>query len=211
MPSSEALTDDYLAELLAKDARDRTIKYSSYGLQASLPKRPTTNAPKPNTRFLKNIIKETDNHNASLRAKEIADARARLRTINGDSGREEQHGHWDTRRRRDEDGRAFKRRRVDRITTKITAVTTKPSAHAIVNILGEDAVEAQPQTLSEANGKSIAAVAVLPQTQTVLGEKVLGIDTGHAQDRRGKNVITNHTADDLITLPLPFLLHLNGL
>ena len=39
MPSSEALTDDYVAQLLAKDAKDRTIKYSSYGLQAILPKR----------------------------------------------------------------------------------------------------------------------------------------------------------------------------
>ncbi|KAL8662477.1 MAG: hypothetical protein Q9168_008252 [Polycauliona sp. 1 TL-2023] len=83
MPSSEALTDEYLAQLLAKDAKDRTIKYSSYGLQATLPKRPTTNAPKPNTRFLKNIIKETDSHNAALRAKEVADARLRLRAING--------------------------------------------------------------------------------------------------------------------------------
>ncbi|KAL8644137.1 MAG: hypothetical protein Q9226_007915 [Calogaya cf. arnoldii] len=41
MPSSEALTDDYVAQLLAKDAKDRTIKYSSYGLQAILPKRIT--------------------------------------------------------------------------------------------------------------------------------------------------------------------------
>lgn len=39
MPSSEALTDDYVAQLLAKDAKDRTIKYSSFELQAILPKR----------------------------------------------------------------------------------------------------------------------------------------------------------------------------
>lgn len=39
MPSSEALTDEYLAQLLAKDARDRTGKYSSHGLQIGLPKR----------------------------------------------------------------------------------------------------------------------------------------------------------------------------
>ncbi|KAL8688478.1 MAG: hypothetical protein Q9224_004873, partial [Gallowayella concinna] len=38
MPSSEALTDDYVAQLLARDAKDRSIKYSSYGLQAILPK-----------------------------------------------------------------------------------------------------------------------------------------------------------------------------
>ncbi|KAL8635202.1 MAG: hypothetical protein Q9228_007287, partial [Teloschistes exilis] len=79
MPSSEALTDEYLARLLAKDARDRTVRFTGHGLQMGLPKRPISNAPKPNTRFLKNIIKETDNHNAALKAKEVADARVRLR------------------------------------------------------------------------------------------------------------------------------------
>ncbi|KAL8733645.1 MAG: hypothetical protein Q9166_002055 [cf. Caloplaca sp. 2 TL-2023] len=112
MPSSEALTDDYVAQLLAKDAKDRTINHSSYGLQAILPKRPTTNAPKPNTRFLKNIIRETDNHNAALRAKEIADARLRLRGINGDESRDGQKnrrgdGRWDG------DRPSSKRRRLD--------------------------------------------------------------------------------------------------
>ncbi|KAL8627922.1 hypothetical protein Q9189_006373 [Teloschistes chrysophthalmus] len=76
MPSSEALTDEYLARLLAKDAHDH--RFTSHGLQVGLPKRPISNAPKPNTRFLKNIIKETDNHNAALKAKEVADARTPL-------------------------------------------------------------------------------------------------------------------------------------
>ncbi|KAI4110624.1 MAG: hypothetical protein LQ339_001200 [Xanthoria mediterranea] len=114
MPSSEALTDDYVAQLLAKDAKDRTIKYSSYGLQAILPKRPTTNAPKPNTRFLKNIIKETDSHNAALRAKEIADARLRLRGINGNvPAKDLQRGHRGSGPRDQEDARSTKRRRLD--------------------------------------------------------------------------------------------------
>ena len=39
--------------------------------------RPTTKA-KPNTRFLRNIIKETTNHNQALLAKEAAEAQARL-------------------------------------------------------------------------------------------------------------------------------------
>lgn len=43
--------------------------------------RPTTNAPKPNTRFLRNIIKETDTHNTALRAKEAQDAKSRLRRL----------------------------------------------------------------------------------------------------------------------------------
>lgn len=65
------------------------------------------NKPKPNTRFLKNIIKETDNHNAALRAKEIHDAKVRLRRLQEDnisvptSGRqkEDQDGHRPQRSR----------------------------------------------------------------------------------------------------------------
>ncbi|KAL8798731.1 MAG: hypothetical protein Q9200_007709 [Gallowayella weberi] len=38
MSSSEALTDEFVAQILARDAKDRSIKYSSYGLQAILPK-----------------------------------------------------------------------------------------------------------------------------------------------------------------------------
>lgn len=45
--------------------------------------RPPANKPKPNTRFLRNIIKDTDNHNAALLAKEASEARARLRTLPG--------------------------------------------------------------------------------------------------------------------------------
>lgn len=34
MANNEILTDDYVAELLAKDAKDSAIKYSSMGLDA---------------------------------------------------------------------------------------------------------------------------------------------------------------------------------
>lgn len=45
--------------------------------------RPPANKPKPNTRFLRNIIKDTDSHNAALQAKESAEARERLRSLQG--------------------------------------------------------------------------------------------------------------------------------
>lgn len=63
------------------------------------------NKPKPNTRFLKNIIKETDSHNAALRAKEIHDAKVRLRRLQEDditipnSGRQKE-GHDEHRHKR---------------------------------------------------------------------------------------------------------------
>ena len=43
--------------------------------------RPVGTAPKPNTRFLQNIIRSTDNHNAALKQKELGDAAHRLRAL----------------------------------------------------------------------------------------------------------------------------------
>ncbi|KAI9778253.1 MAG: hypothetical protein M1839_008277 [Geoglossum umbratile] len=84
MPAEDVLSDSHVAELLKKDAADRSLRYSAMGLQAFFPKRPTTNAPKPNTRFLRNIIRETDSHNAALRAKEADESRARLKALQGE-------------------------------------------------------------------------------------------------------------------------------
>ena len=82
--------------------------------------RPTANKPKPNTRFLRNIIKDTDSHNAALLAKEAADSRARLQSLGGNTHREEKSsriGGSDIRRRQLGDiaaileGRPAKRRK----------------------------------------------------------------------------------------------------
>ncbi len=71
--------------------------------------RPTTNAPKPNTRFLKNIIKETDSHNAALRAKEVHDAKSRLRRLYA----ERLENPKTTKRSKDLEDQNSKRRRLD--------------------------------------------------------------------------------------------------
>ena len=39
MPAEDRVSDEYVANLLTKDAKDSTIKYSSVGLQALLPRR----------------------------------------------------------------------------------------------------------------------------------------------------------------------------
>ena len=39
MPTKDELSDDYVASLLAKDAKNRNAKYSTYGLQELLPRR----------------------------------------------------------------------------------------------------------------------------------------------------------------------------
>ncbi|KAL2161179.1 hypothetical protein VTH06DRAFT_8398 [Thermothelomyces fergusii] len=76
------LTDDVVAEILAKEASDAAIRYSSMGLEAFRSTKPSNKA-KPNTRFLGRIIRETTSHNAALLAKETAEAQARLDSLAG--------------------------------------------------------------------------------------------------------------------------------
>ncbi|KAM3506847.1 hypothetical protein MY11210_007396 [Beauveria gryllotalpidicola] len=85
MSNEEFLTDDYVAGLLNQEASDCSIKYSAMGVDAFLGKdsnsKKSTNMPKPNTRFLRNIIRGTDTHNKALLAKEAAESKARLRRL----------------------------------------------------------------------------------------------------------------------------------
>lgn len=55
--------------------------------------RPPANKPKPNTRFLRNIIKDTDSHNAALLAKEAAESKARLLSLSSNEYREVKANH----------------------------------------------------------------------------------------------------------------------
>ncbi|KAJ8132248.1 hypothetical protein O1611_g1374 [Lasiodiplodia mahajangana] len=80
-PSHEILTDDYVAGLLTKEANDCSLKYSAIGLDAFKSDKRPANQPKPNTRFLNNIIRDTNSHNRALLAKENAESQARLRDL----------------------------------------------------------------------------------------------------------------------------------
>ncbi|KAI9841294.1 MAG: hypothetical protein M1837_000780 [Sclerophora amabilis] len=113
MSTEDRVSDDYVAELLKKDAKDTNVKYSALGLQAFVPKRPTTNAPKPNTRFLRNIIRDTDNHNAALLAKEAEDSRQRLRALVGAGARSKQNHSKTSTSLPNQDERRSKHRKLD--------------------------------------------------------------------------------------------------
>jgi hypothetical protein len=93
----------------------------------SICRRPA-NQPKPNTRFLNNIIRDTNSHNRALLAKEAADSKARLRELEGAEQRKREAeqerlrrlrpGASDTRKRMLGDiaaiiGGSSKRRKVD--------------------------------------------------------------------------------------------------
>jgi hypothetical protein len=118
MPHDE-LTDDYVAELLKEDAKKTSQKYARLGFSGLLPGRyiacvwtsdpyadkfyrPTNHAPKPNLRFLRNILRETDNHNAALLAKEAEESKAKLKDLKSSSVNGTQ---------KDSSGRSRKRRR----------------------------------------------------------------------------------------------------
>ncbi|KAK0251185.1 hypothetical protein B0A54_04527 [Friedmanniomyces endolithicus] len=81
MPLGEALDTDYVANLLKRDAETHRSR-SALGLPStSSPRVRAKDAPKPNTRFLRNIIRETEGHNAALKAKEEEESRLRLREL----------------------------------------------------------------------------------------------------------------------------------
>ncbi|KAF4989325.1 hypothetical protein FGRMN_9167 [Fusarium graminum] len=79
--NNELLTDDYVADLLAQEASDCSLKYSAMGMDAYRTNKKPANMMKPNTRFLRHIIKDTDNHNKALLAKEAAESKARLKDL----------------------------------------------------------------------------------------------------------------------------------
>lgn len=64
------LTDEYVISRLQKEA-----------LSGKSSERRDKNAPKPNTRFLRNLVRDADSHNSALLAKEKAETRARLKGL----------------------------------------------------------------------------------------------------------------------------------
>jgi len=81
MPSETDFDDDYVARLLAEDAKKTSHKYAAQGLSAFAPKRRAADLPKPNTRFLSHIVREADHHNAALKRKEEQESQRRLRAL----------------------------------------------------------------------------------------------------------------------------------
>jgi len=92
MPSGTDLDDDYVARLLAEDAKKTSHKYAAQGLSAFGLKRRAADVPKPNTRFLSHIVREADHHNAVLKRKEEQESERRLRALrdNGEPPRKRQ-------------------------------------------------------------------------------------------------------------------------
>ncbi|KAG9631666.1 hypothetical protein KCU95_g18903, partial [Aureobasidium melanogenum] len=82
MPASghDDITDDYVTEMLKRDAKALSSSSSSLASLMNKSSR-SANAPKPNTRFLRNILRHTDNHNSALLKKEADESKLRLQKL----------------------------------------------------------------------------------------------------------------------------------
>lgn len=112
-PAVDLGDDEAIARLLAEDAKASSSRYASQGLSALLPRRQAGSAPKPNTRFLKALVRDADSHNAALRRKED---RERVERLRGGGQRTPERPQTSARRekdgRGDDQGRERKRRRL---------------------------------------------------------------------------------------------------
>ncbi|KAH8667528.1 hypothetical protein BGZ60DRAFT_470332 [Tricladium varicosporioides] len=180
MANEDILTDDYVAGLLTKDARESSIKYSAMGLEGLVNSRPPANKPKPNTRFLRNIIKDTDSHNAALLAKEAAESRARLDGLAGNEYRERKAsriGGGDIRKRQLGDiaailgGRSAKRKRTD---------TTRPSEAGIRRRRNTSSGEDEPKKMAREEGRR----EYRSRDQNAMGEERSSKHRSSRQDHR---------------------------
>lgn len=64
---SDADVDKYVADLILKEAQEKRKKYDVLGVKAYQPNGlPDKPKPKPNTRFLLNMVKATDSHNQAV-------------------------------------------------------------------------------------------------------------------------------------------------
>src|SRR5271169_1653950 len=74
--------DEYVTSLLKNQAKRQSAAYSSVGFRAFL-KNVDKDGPvgKPNTRFLKNIVRDVDGYNAALARKEERESRERLKDL----------------------------------------------------------------------------------------------------------------------------------
>ncbi|RWA05336.1 hypothetical protein EKO27_g9762 [Xylaria grammica] len=166
-PSHDILTDDYVADLLAKEASDCSLKYSARGLEAFNSNKRPANQPKPNTRFLNNIIRDTNSHNRALRAKENAESQARLRDL------EEAE-----RRKRDEDERRERRSKPGPDDTR------KRMLGDIAAILGGPSKKRRRP--NEGDNKSTSIASDRDE-----------LDSGRDRDRKGKSRETRYREDDV--------------
>ncbi|KAI0010850.1 hypothetical protein F4779DRAFT_616112 [Xylariaceae sp. FL0662B] len=170
MPPNDMLTDDYVAELLAKEANDCSLKYSAMGLDAYKSTKRPSNQPKPNTRFLNNIIRDTNSHNRALLAKESAESKARLRDL--------------------EKAEQIKRREEERRLQRLKpgpGDTRKRMLGDIASILGGSSKRRRTERSSKATSNTTDSAKPGPEESTERRRNIRGTDDDTVDTRKHKN------------------------
>ncbi|OTB07321.1 hypothetical protein M426DRAFT_318006 [Hypoxylon sp. CI-4A] len=149
MPPDDILTDDHVAELLVKEANDCSLKYSSMGLDAFKSTKRPANQPKPNTRFLNNIIRDTNHHNRTLLARESAESRAKLRDL--EDAEEKKRREEERRQRKSRPGPGDTRKRMLGNIAAILGAPSKKRRAEKADVPGESASDSEEPTARASN------------------------------------------------------------
>ncbi|KAF2214505.1 hypothetical protein CERZMDRAFT_95768 [Cercospora zeae-maydis SCOH1-5] len=108
MSNSTPIDDDYVVELLKRDAASIGSGNASLSRQS----RPRGEGVRPNARFLKNLVRDIDGHNTALKQKEEREARHRMWDLQrGYRKSETPESHGSDRKSRHESRRSTDRRR----------------------------------------------------------------------------------------------------
>lgn len=104
--------DEYVTQILLNDAKKQKSSYSTLGFRAFL-NNTGKDGPvgKPNTRFLRNIVRDVDNHNAALARKEERESRLKLSELSRSNSSSERRGRGRSRSRSPERRRSRSPRR----------------------------------------------------------------------------------------------------
>ncbi|KAI9363976.1 hypothetical protein DFJ73DRAFT_956404 [Zopfochytrium polystomum] len=79
--------EQYVASLIAREAKAAELKYAKEGLSAYIDLDRKKRLPKPNTRFLASVVRSTDDHNQSLLRQMAQDSSERLRQLESGAAR----------------------------------------------------------------------------------------------------------------------------
>ncbi|ORX88695.1 hypothetical protein K493DRAFT_341119 [Basidiobolus meristosporus CBS 931.73] len=96
--------DAYVASLIARESKAKELDYQTFGVGV-YKSSPSSSKPKPNTRFLNALIRNTDGHNQALLRQEAERDRQRRRENRYSGERDQRHKHDRVREYKENDSR----------------------------------------------------------------------------------------------------------
>ncbi|CEP18486.1 hypothetical protein [Parasitella parasitica] len=126
--------DKYVADLILKEAEEKRKKYDLVGVQAYKSNTPPSSKPKPNTRFLLNMVKATDSHNqAVIRANEKNVAKLRQERYERERKQRDE-----SNRRKDDEKHSHRHHHRSSKSTSISTSKSKPKRKEVFGSSSKD-------------------------------------------------------------------------